>query len=151
MTNPDDGVIAGFRANTGSVTQAMGGGLAHLDLVLLHHLGRCSGQPYLTPLAYTAYQDDYPLLGSSGGAATEPQWVKNARNATELTVEVGTGIRTATIPTVRRDGPQRERLYDADSEHWPFVLDYEQQTSRPFPLVRLTPIDRHRPSPPPLP
>jgi deazaflavin-dependent oxidoreductase (nitroreductase family) len=87
-----------------------------------------------------AYEDDYLLLGSFSGAATEPQWVENVNNATELTVEVGTCTRTMT-PTVLRDGPQRDRLYEAAREHWPFVLDYEQQTSRPFPVVRLTPID----------
>jgi deazaflavin-dependent oxidoreductase (nitroreductase family) len=139
MTNPNDDVIAEFRANSGSVTQAMGGVLAHLELVLLHHLGRRSGKAYITPLAYMAYEDDYLLLGSFGGAATEPQWVENVDNATELTVEVGTRTRTMT-PTVLRDGPQRDRLYEAAREHWPFVLDYEQQTSRPFPVVRLTPI-----------
>jgi deazaflavin-dependent oxidoreductase (nitroreductase family) len=139
MTNPNDDVIAEFRANSGSVTQAMGGVLAHLELVLLHHLGRRSGKAYITPVAYMAYEDDYLLLGSFGGAATEPQWVENVDNATELTVEVGTRTRTMT-PTVLRDGPQRDRLYEAAREHWPFVLDYEQQTSRPFPVVRLTPI-----------
>ena len=48
MTNPNDDVIAEFRANSGSVTQAMGGALAHLDLALLHHRGRRSGKPYIT-------------------------------------------------------------------------------------------------------
>jgi deazaflavin-dependent oxidoreductase (nitroreductase family) len=84
------------------------------------------------------YQDGYLLLGSSAGAASEPQWVANAENAAELTVEVGTRSRTM-IPTVLRDGPQRERLYQIAREHWPFVLDYEKKTSRSFPVVQLTP------------
>ena len=33
MTEPNYDVVAGFRANSGSVTRAMGGGLAHLELV----------------------------------------------------------------------------------------------------------------------
>jgi hypothetical protein len=37
MTNPNDDVIDEFRANSGTVTQAMGGALVGLDLVLLHH------------------------------------------------------------------------------------------------------------------
>ncbi len=52
MTNPNDAVIAEFRANSGSVTQAMGGALAGLDLALLHHRGRHSGQAYITPVVY---------------------------------------------------------------------------------------------------
>jgi hypothetical protein len=57
MTNPNDDVIAEFRANSGSVTQAMGGAPAGLDLVLLHHRGRMSGQPCTTPVAAMAYED----------------------------------------------------------------------------------------------
>jgi deazaflavin-dependent oxidoreductase (nitroreductase family) len=140
MTNPNGDVIAEFRANSGSVTQAMGGVLAHLDLLLLNHRGRHSGKDYTTPVSYMPYQDGYLLLGSYAGAATEPQWVANAENARELTVEVGTRSRTMT-PTVLRTGPERDRLYQIAREHWPFVLDYEKNTSRPFPVVRLTPTD----------
>jgi deazaflavin-dependent oxidoreductase (nitroreductase family) len=140
MTNPNDGVIAEFRANSGSVTQAMGGALADLELVLLHHHGRSSGAAYITPLAYMAYKDGYLLLGSSAGAATEPQWVRNVENTPEITVEVGARTRTMTS-TVLRDGPERDRLYQAARAHWSFVPTYEQRTSRPFPVIRLTPVD----------
>jgi deazaflavin-dependent oxidoreductase (nitroreductase family) len=138
MTNPDDDVIAEFRAGAGSVTQAFGGALAHVDLLLLHHRGRRSGKAYTTPVAYMPYRDGYLLLGSSNGAAAEPQWVGNVERATELTVEVGTRSRTMT-PTVLRHGAQRDRLYEIAREHWPFVLDYEKKTSRLFPVVQLTP------------
>jgi deazaflavin-dependent oxidoreductase (nitroreductase family) len=140
MTNPNDSVIAEFRANSGPVTAAMGGALAGLDLVLLHYRGRRSGKAYITPVAYMTYEGDYLLLGSFAGAATEPLWVKNVENATELTVETGTATRTMT-PRVLRDGPERDKLYEAAREHWPFVLHYEQQTTRTFPVIRLTPVN----------
>src|ERR1700710_2556638 len=108
MTDPNREVIAEFRVNSGSVTRAMGGALAHLDLLLLHHRGRRSGKAYTTPVSYLPYQDGYLLLGSFAGAPTEPQWVENLENATELTVEVGTRSRAMT-PTVLRSGPQRDR------------------------------------------
>jgi hypothetical protein len=44
-------------------------------------------------------------------------------------------------PEVLRAGPERDRLYQAAREHWPFVLNYEQKTARPFPVIRLTPAD----------
>ena len=140
MTTPNGEVIAEFRAHSGSVTKAMGGALAHIELLLLHHRGRRSGRAYTTPVAYMPYQDGYLVLGSFAGAATEPQWVDNLENATELTVEVGTRSRTMT-PTVLRKGPQRDRLYEIAREHWPFVLDYEKKTCRPFPVVQLSPTD----------
>jgi deazaflavin-dependent oxidoreductase (nitroreductase family) len=138
MTNPNDDVIDEFRANSGTVTQAMGGALAGLDLILLHHPGRATGTPHITPVAYMPYEDGYLLLGSFAGAATEPQWVRNVEAAPEIAVEMGPRTRMMT-PTVLRDGPERDRMYQAARDHWPFVLDYEQRTSRPFPVVRLTP------------
>jgi deazaflavin-dependent oxidoreductase (nitroreductase family) len=138
MMNPNDDVIAEFRANSGSVTQAMGGALAGLDLVLLHHRGRTTGRRYTTPLAYMPYEQDYLLLGSFAGAAVEPQWVANVEHATELTVEMA-GRTWSMVPTVLRAGPEHDRLFAAAREHWPFVLHYEQQTSRIFPVIRLTP------------
>jgi deazaflavin-dependent oxidoreductase (nitroreductase family) len=140
VTNPNDDVITEFRANSGLVTQAMGGALAHVELALLHHVGRRSGKAFTTPVAYMPYGDGYLLLGSFAGAATEPQWVKNVEDATKLTVEMGTSTKTMT-PTVLRDGSQRDRLYQTAREHWPFVLDYEQKTTRPFPVVQLTPLE----------
>src|ERR1700709_1593177 len=111
MTDPNREVIAEFRVNSGSVTRAMGGALAHLDLLLLHHRGRRSGTAYTTPVAYLPYQDGYLLLGSYAGASAEPEWVGNLESATELTVEVGTRSRAMTA-VVLRAGPQRDRLYE---------------------------------------
>jgi deazaflavin-dependent oxidoreductase (nitroreductase family) len=137
MTNANDDVITEFRANSGTVTQAMGGALSGLDIALLHHVGRSSGHEYTTPLAYMSHDGDYLLLGSFAGAASEPQWVDNLANVNAVTVEIGTRT-LAVTPTVLRDGPERDRLYQAARDHWPFVLTYEQQTSRPFPVIRLT-------------
>jgi deazaflavin-dependent oxidoreductase (nitroreductase family) len=122
------------------MTQAMGGNLAHLELLLLHHTGRRSGKPHIVPVSYMAYEDDYLLLGSFAGAATEPQWVANVEKVTEVTVEMGTRTRAMT-PTVLRGGPQRDNLYQIASEHWAFLLAYEKQTSRLFPVIRLASID----------
>jgi hypothetical protein len=33
----------------------------------------------------------------------------------------------------------RAHLIYGECEHWPFLLDYEKQTSRPFPVIRLAP------------
>jgi deazaflavin-dependent oxidoreductase (nitroreductase family) len=140
MTNPNDEVVAEFRANSGTVTHAMNGNLAQLELLLLHHVGRRSGQEHVAPVSYMAHGDDYLLLGSFAGAAKEPQWVGNVEYAAQVTVEMGTRSRTMS-PTVLRDGPQRDSLYRAARGHWPFVEDYEKQTSRPFPVIRLAPID----------
>lgn len=77
-----------------------------------------------------AHGNDYLPLGSFAGAAKEPQWVGNVENAAQVTVEVGTRSRTMS-PTVLRDGPQRDGLYQAARGHWPFVEDYEKRPPDP--------------------
>jgi deazaflavin-dependent oxidoreductase (nitroreductase family) len=139
MTSLNDDVVAEFRANSGTVTQAMDGNLADLELALLHHTGRRSGTAYVVPVAYMSHEDEYLMVGSFAGATTEPQWVANIENTTEVTVEIGTGTRAMT-PTVLRSGPDRDSLYQDARDHWPFLLEYEKQTSRPFPVIRLAPI-----------
>jgi len=139
MTNPNEVVIAEFRANSGVVTQSMGGVLADLELALLHHSGRSSGNAYVAPVAYMPDQDGYLMVGSFAGAAKEPNWVANIEDASEVTVEIGTR-KMSMIPTVLRNGPERDALYQAAREHWPFLLSYETQTTRSFPVVRLAPI-----------
>jgi hypothetical protein len=67
-----------------------------------------------------AHGDDYLLLRSFAGAAKEPQGVGNVENAAQVTVEMGTRSRTMS-PTVLRDGPQRDSLYQAARGHRPFV------------------------------
>jgi hypothetical protein len=46
-------VIAEFRASEGRV----GGDLEEMPIVLVHHLGRKSGQEYVNPLAYLPNED----------------------------------------------------------------------------------------------
>jgi deazaflavin-dependent oxidoreductase (nitroreductase family) len=116
------------------------GDLAQLQLLLLHHIGRRSGNEHIAPVSYMAHKDDYLLLGSFAGADKEPQWVGNLEKAAQVTVEVGTRSRTM-APTVLRDGPKRDALYQATRDHWPFVAAYESMTSRRFPVIQLTPID----------
>jgi deazaflavin-dependent oxidoreductase (nitroreductase family) len=88
--NLNDDVVTEFRANSGTVTRAMGGALAHLDLALLHHTGRRSGKSYVVPVSYMSDEHAYLMIGSFAGAATEPQWVANLEGASEVTVEIGT-------------------------------------------------------------
>jgi deazaflavin-dependent oxidoreductase (nitroreductase family) len=140
MTNLNDDVVAEFRANAGTVPHARDGNLAQLQLLLLHHIGRRSGNEHIAPVSYMAHEDGYLLLGSFAGADTEPQWVGNVENSAQITVEMGTRSRTM-APTVLRDGPKRDALYQATRDHWPFVAAYEALTPRRFPVIQLTPID----------
>jgi deazaflavin-dependent oxidoreductase (nitroreductase family) len=129
-------VIEEFRANRGVV----GGHFEKANLLLLHTVGRKTGTERVTPLLYLADGDAFVLVGSNGGAEREPAWVANVAAMSEVPIEVGERSLT-TRPTILRDGPERARLYERLYDYWPDVRQYETNTDRPFPLIRLDPVD----------
>ena len=51
------------------------------------------------------------------------------------------GDRTlAFTPTVFREGPTWDRLYQTLVCYWPDLLDYETKSSYTFPVIRLVPV-----------
>jgi deazaflavin-dependent oxidoreductase (nitroreductase family) len=134
MSSFNDQVIAEFRAHAGVV----GGHFEGKHLLLLHTIGRRTGQERVIPLVYTNVGGSYVVAGSQGGSEKDPLWVANVEAMPEITIELGTGMLTAK-PTVVREGPERERLYAALVEYWPDFLVYQTRTTRQFPVIRLDP------------
>lgn len=129
-------MIEQYRANKGVV----GGPFEGKHLLLLHAVGRKSGTERIYPLVYTTDGDSYLVCGSLGGAPKDPVWVNNVAAMTETTIEVGEDT-VKVRPTVLREGPERDRLYELLVEYWPaFRRDYEPKTDRVFPVIRLDPI-----------
>src|SRR5262245_33910341 len=139
MSEFNDQVIAEFRANGGVVRDALGGFFKAIHLLLLHHVGRRSGQEHVTPLLYVDDGSSVVLVGSNGGAEREPLWVANVEAMLEVTIEVGERTLKAQ-PTVLREGPERDRLYARAVDYWPDMLQYETKAvGRQFPVIRLNP------------
>jgi deazaflavin-dependent oxidoreductase (nitroreductase family) len=139
MSELNDQVMAEFRANGGVVRDAFGGFFTGIHLLLLHHVGRHSGQEHVTPLLYVDDGSSVVLVGSNGGAEKEPLWVANVEAVSEVTVEVGARTLKAK-PTVLREGPERDRLYARLVDYWPDLLRYENRAApRQFPVIRLDP------------
>jgi hypothetical protein len=101
----------------------VGGHFEGKHLLLLHTIGRRTGQERVIPLVYTTVGDSYVVAGSQGGAEKDPLWVANVE----------------AMPAVVREGAERERLYAALVEYWPDFRVYETRTARQFPVIRLDP------------
>jgi deazaflavin-dependent oxidoreductase (nitroreductase family) len=139
MSELNDQVIAEFQANGGVVRDALGGFFKGIHLLLLHHIGRRSGQEHVTPLLYVDDGSSVVLVGSNGGAEQEPLWVANVEAMSAVTIEVGERTLKAK-PTVLRAGPERDRLYALAVDYWPDMLQYETTAAgRQFPVIRLDP------------
>jgi deazaflavin-dependent oxidoreductase (nitroreductase family) len=125
------GVVADFRANGGKV----GGQHAYLDVLLLHHVGARSGQARVTPLAYVRDGGDMIIVASTGGAPRNPAWYWNLKTRPRVTVEVG----TETLEVIAGEVADREyaRLWARVTEAIPVMLEYQSQTARRLPIIRL--------------
>lgn len=131
VNNFNQSIIEEFRANDGKVGGPFEGG----TLLLLTTTGAKSGQPRLSPLAYTTDGDRYVIIASKGGAPTNPDWYYNLLAHPIATIEVGSEkfqVRATVI-----EEPERSRLYAKMVEKMPGFAEYQRNTTRQIPVVVL--------------
>jgi deazaflavin-dependent oxidoreductase (nitroreductase family) len=127
-------IIAEFRANDGKV----GGRYENMPLLLLHHYGAKSGRERVNPLAYRRTGDAVAIFASKGGAATNPDWYHNLLAHPEVTVEIG--AESYAVRARVASGEERERIWAAQVEAFPYFSKYEQTPNgRRIPIIVLEP------------
>jgi deazaflavin-dependent oxidoreductase (nitroreductase family) len=134
VTIPDDmrahnrALIAEFR-ETGS---APGG----RPLLLLTTTGRRSGQPRTTPMMFIPDGDRLLVVASNAGARRHPDWYLNLVADPAVTVEVaGETYPAAAVPL---PVGERDRVFAAISERFPFFTDHQAAIDRTIPVVGIT-------------
>ena len=106
-------------------------------VVLLHHVGRRSGEPRVTPLIYLPDGEDVVVVGSMGGTPKDPAWVHNLRARPEVEIELGRERREVRARVA--DAEERARLWPRLVEHYPAFAAYQARTEREIPVVILAP------------
>ncbi|MGQ0843995.1 MAG: nitroreductase family deazaflavin-dependent oxidoreductase [Sporichthyaceae bacterium] len=124
-------VIAEFRANGGTVPSQFGG----IPVLLLHHVGRTSGQVRIAPLVYQPVERGYAIFGSYGGAPTHPAWYLNLLANPEVEIEIGTGRQKVRARTV--EGEARTPIWEKQKADLPQFAEYEAKTEREIPVLIL--------------
>jgi len=111
------------------------GGKGLLPCLLLHSIGRRSKRTIVHPLIYGRDGDDFIIVGSKGGANTQPGWYFNLLADPNVTIQVGPEeIQTrASI----LEGAERERIWLEMAEIFPPYLDYQAKTERTIPIFKL--------------
>ncbi|MCA2213885.1 nitroreductase/quinone reductase family protein [Jidongwangia harbinensis] len=126
-----------FRRTGGRVGGSYFGGA---PVLLLHHVGRKSGQARINPLIYL---DDAPRLvvvASKGGVDAHPAWFHNLMAMTTTEVELPGGERRRVRPR-RAEGAERTSLWErAVAIYQPYAA-YATYTEREIPVVVLEPAD----------
>ena len=125
--------VAAYRATGGR----LGNHIGKAPVLLLHHVGRRSGKPRVSPVLYLADGDRLVIVASKGGTDKNPAWFHNLMAAPETEVEVG---------RERRRVRARRATEEERAAYWPRLVagyspydDYQRQTDRVTPVVVLEP------------
>lgn len=135
MSGWNTNVIEEFRKNEGRV----GGAFDGAALLLLHATGRKTGKERVNPLAYLPDDGRWVVIGSKGGALTDPDWVRNLEANPDAVIEVGTETIPVRATKTLREGPEREELYARQVARMPGFAEYEEKTKgiRKIPVIVL--------------
>jgi deazaflavin-dependent oxidoreductase (nitroreductase family) len=126
------------------VYERSGGRVGHnlfgTKALLLHTVGAKTGQRRTNALTYAKDGDSYVVVASMGGAPRSPGWYHNLRNNPDAEIHVGPRRIPVTARAVLPGDPDRERLWQlADHNNAGRYSAYQKLTTRPIPVVVLTP------------
>ncbi len=104
-------------------------------VVLVAMRGRRTGARRLVPLMRVEHGGTYALVGSQGGAPTDPQWVGNLR--AHPTVDLQDGASTTTRRAREVHGVERDQWWDRCVAAFPPYAEYQTKTERVIPVFVL--------------
>lgn len=126
-----------------TVYQGTNGWIGHrlmgLPSLLLHTVGAKTGKARTSTLTYARDGDDYLVVASNGGAPRSPAWYHNLKAHPDVEINVGPRRFAVTAQPVLPGDPDRERLWGVVTKYNKAYPNYQKRTSRPIPVVRLTP------------
>jgi deazaflavin-dependent oxidoreductase (nitroreductase family) len=110
-----------------------------MDVLILHTVGRRSGQARETPVAWFADGEDARLIVASGGGSQHPDWYANLMaGSDQASIELPGGDAVPVTPH-RLDGADREQAWQRIAAAQPRIAKYQSKSDREYPVVRLTP------------
>lgn len=110
-----------------------------LPVIIVTHKGNKTGAVRKTPLMRVKDGASYVLVGSQGGAPTNPVWVYNLRANPAVEIR----DLTAVMPMRARevlDPVDRDRLWKLAVAAYPPYEDYRKKTSRVIPVFVAEPM-----------
>ena len=110
-----------------------------MEVLILHTVGRRSGEARETPVAWFPDGEDARLVVASGGGGQHPDWFANLMAHTDrASMELPGGEAVAVTPH-RLDGSEREQAWARIAAAQPRIAKYQSKSDRQYPVLRLTP------------
>ena len=108
-----------------------------LPVVIVTNRGARSGKLRKTPVMRVEHGGRYLMVGSQGGAPTDPHWVANLRADPRVELQ----DRTEKWDMVAREvsGAERDEWWTRAVDAFPPYADYERRTDRLIPVFVLEP------------
>jgi deazaflavin-dependent oxidoreductase (nitroreductase family) len=131
ITQYNQQIIEEFRANEGRV----GGIFENYSVALLTTIGAKSGQARLRPLVCLFLDGRMVVIGSRGGAPSDPAWVHNLRANPKGQLEIGAQRYAVNAREVL--GVERDALWEKVVAAAPNFAEYQAKTTRTIPLFEL--------------
>lgn len=110
-----------------------------MDVLILHTVGRHSGQARQSPVAWFPDGDDAWVIVASGGGSQNPDWHANLMaHPDEASIELPAAD-TMPVTPQRLDGTARDDAWQRIATAQPRIAKYQSKSDRQYPVIRLTP------------
>ena len=104
-----------------------------LPVIIVTHRGNKTGAVRKTPLMKVQDGANYVLVGSMGGAPTNPVWVYNLRTNPTVEIRDHTAVQPMKVREVS-DASERARLWQLAVAAFPSYEEYQAKTTRQIPV-----------------
>lgn len=111
----------------------IGSKLGKQTILILHTVGRSSGQIRAIPIAYFFHEGKYLIVASNWGGDKHPDWYFNLKKNPQATLEVN-GKRIS-VTAHEAQGDEYEYLWKYLTERHPPYADYQKMTTRRIPVM----------------
>jgi F420H(2)-dependent quinone reductase len=115
----------------------IGSKLGTQTILILHTVGRTSGEERAIPIAYFDYEGKFLIVASNWGKDQNANWYLNLKKAPQARLE----IQGKFVSVVAREaqGEEYDRLWKFATERNPPYLDYQKMTTRHIPIMVFEP------------
>jgi deazaflavin-dependent oxidoreductase (nitroreductase family) len=113
------------------------GSVAGMPVLLLTTTCRRSGKARTTPLTFFRDGTDLVVIASNGGADRPPDWSLNLQQTPRAVVRIRTDELVVTARPASEQ--ERERMWIVITATYAGYARYQERTTRPIPVVLLTP------------
>ena len=117
----------------------IGSKLGTQAILILHTVGRTSGQERTIPIAYFEHEGQYLIVASNWGKDKQADWYLNLKKNPHAKLE----IKGKLIAVTGREaqGEEYNRLWKFVTARHPPYLDYQKMTTRPIPIMVFERVD----------